>query len=45
MISSKCTVCDSKKSVFIKEQETSGLLSSLGIRTPLNQIPLISPLF
>ena len=29
---SKCAVCDSKKSKFIKEQETSGLLSSLGIK-------------
>ena len=26
---SKCGVCDSKKSKFIKEQEASGLLSSL----------------
>ena len=29
----KCAVCDSKKCKFIKEQEASGLLSSLGIRT------------
>ena len=36
MLLSKCTVCDSKKSKFIKEQEASGLLSSLGIKTPLN---------
>ena len=26
IILSKCTVCDSKKSKFIKEQEASGLL-------------------
>ena len=32
MLLSKCTVCDSKKSKFIKEQEASGLLSSLGIK-------------
>ena len=31
MLLSKCTVCDSKKSNFIKQQEASGLLSSLGI--------------
>ena len=37
--------CDSKKSKFIKEQETTGLLSSLGIKTPLNKIPLLGPLF
>ena len=29
MLLSKCAVCDSKISKFIKEQETSGLLSSL----------------
>ena len=36
--------CDSKNSKFIKHQEASGLLSSLGIRTPLNKIPLLDPL-
>ena len=36
MLLSKCVVCDSKKSKFIKEQEASGLLSSLGIKVPLN---------
>ena len=30
-----------KKSKFIKEQEASGLLNSLGIKTPLNKIPLL----
>ena len=30
---SKYEVCDSKKSKLIKEQEASGLLSSLGIKT------------
>ena len=28
---------------FIKQQETSGLLSSYGIKTPLNKIPLLDP--
>ena len=37
---SKCAVCDSRKSKFIKQQEPSGLLSSLGIKTPLSKIPL-----
>ena len=41
MLLSKCAVCDSKKSKFIKEQEASGLLSSLGIKTPLSKIPLL----
>ena len=44
MLLSKCEVCDSKTSKFIKEQEASGLLSSLGIKTPLNKIPLLAPL-
>ena len=39
--SSKCSVCNSKKSKFLKEQEARGLLSSLGIRTPFSQIPLL----
>ena len=39
-----CAVCDSKKSKFIKQQEASGLLSSLGIKTPLSKIPLLGPL-
>ena len=34
-----CAVCDGKKSKFIKEQEASGLLSSLGIKAPLGKIP------
>ena len=33
MILSKCAVCDSKKSKFIKEQQAKGLLSNLGIKT------------
>ena len=44
MLLSKCAMCDSKKSKFIKEQEASGLLSSLGIKTPLSNIPLLGPL-
>ena len=31
MILSKCAICGSKKSKFIKNQEASGILSSLGI--------------
>ena len=41
MILSKCVICDSKKSKFIKKQEAKGLLSNLGIRTPLSKIPLL----
>ena len=42
MVLSKCAMCHSKKSKFIKEKEVSGL-SSLGI-TPLDNIPLLSRL-
>ena len=38
IILSKCVVCGSKKSKFIKEQQAKGLLSNLGIKTPLNKI-------
>ena len=41
MILSNCTVCGGKKSKFIKEQQVKGLLSNLGIRTPLNKILLL----
>ena len=33
-----------KKSKFIKDQEASGLLSSLGIKTTLSKILLVGPL-
>ena len=38
MILSKCTICGSKKSRFIKNQEAKGLLSNLGIRAPLSKV-------
>ena len=41
MILSKCPICGSKKSIFIKNQEAKGLLSKSGIKTPLNEIPIL----
>ena len=41
MISSKCAICGSKKSKFIKKQEASGLLCKLGIKKPLSKTPLL----
>ena len=41
MFLSKFSLCDSKKLKFIKEQESSRLLSSLGIKAPLSEIPLV----
>ena len=40
MILSKCAICDSKRSKFIKKQEAKGLLSNLSVRTPLSKIPI-----
>ena len=41
LLSSKCAVCSSKKSRFLKEQEAKGLLSSLRITAPLSNILLL----
>ena len=45
IILSTCAICNSKKSKFIKEQEEKGLLSNLGLKTPLNKIPLLGDIF
>ena len=42
MILSKCAICGSKKSRFIKNQEAKGLLSNLSVRTPLSKLPILS---
>ena len=41
MILSKCAICGSKKSRFIKNQEVKGLLGKLAIRTPLSKVPIL----
>ena len=41
---SKCSVCKNKKWRFIKESDAKGLLSNLGIKTPLSKIPLLNVL-
>ena len=41
MILSKCEICGSNKSRFIKNQEAKGLLSNLGFRTPLSKLPIL----
>ena len=40
-ILSKCAIRGSKKSRFIKNQEAKGLLSNLGVRTPLSKVPIL----
>ena len=42
---SKFAKCGFKESRFVKEQESKGLLSNLGIKTPLSKIPLLNVLF
>ena len=41
MILSKFTKCGSKKSKFIKNQEAKGLLSNLGIGSPLSKVTML----
>ena len=38
MVLSKCAICDSKNTRFMKKQEAKGLLSKLGFRTPLSKV-------
>ena len=45
IMQSKYADCGIKMSRFVKEQEVKGLLSSLGIKTPLNKISLLNNLF
>ena len=45
IMQSKCPICRIKKSRFVKEQEAKGLLTNLGIKTPLSKIPLLNVLF
>ena len=41
MILSKCAICGSEKSRFIKNEEAKGLLSNLDLRTPLSKVPIL----
>ena len=41
MILSKCAICGSKKSKFIKNQKAKGLLSNLGTKTALTKVPIL----
>ena len=38
IILSKCAICGSKR--FIINQQAKGLLSNLGIKTPLSKVPI-----
>ena len=40
MVLSKCATYDSKKSRLSENQEAKGLLSNLGVRTPLSKVPI-----
>ena len=45
MLLLKCAVFDSRKSKFIKEQEASRLLSSLGIKKPFSRPSFVLRLY
>ena len=45
IMQSKCNDYGNKKSRFMKEQKAKGLLSNLGIKSPLDKIPLLNLLF
>ena len=38
---SKCVLCGTKKSRFMKKQKAKELLSNFGIKIPLNKVPLL----
>ena len=40
-LSSKCALQSNKKSKFMNEQEAKEILSTLGLKTPFNKIPLL----
>ena len=42
IMQSKCTEWGIKKSRFVEEQEAKGLLSNLGIKTPLSKVVLLN---
>ena len=44
LMQSKCSVCGTKNSRFVKKEYVKGLLSKLGIKTPLSKIPLLNVL-
>ena len=41
LLLSKCAICGSKKSRFIKIQEAKELLNNLGLRKPLSKVPIL----
>ena len=45
MLWSKCAVCGTKKSKFIKKQKAIGLINCLRIKTLFKKIPLVGSLF
>ena len=45
MLLSKYVICYSTKWRSIKKQEASVILCSLGLKTPLNKIPLLGDIF
>ena len=45
IMSSKCTECGFKKSIFVKEKEAKAILNSLDLKTRLIKISLFGDIF
>ena len=45
IIQSNCANCGNKIFRFIKEQQAMGILTNLGIKSPLSEVPLLNILF
>ena len=45
MLSSKCAICGSGKSRFVKEQEVKGFLNNIGLKKPFSKIPILGDVF
>ena len=44
VLKGNCSVCSTKKKKFVPTLEAKGLLSMLGIKTPLAKIPIMGPI-
>ena len=42
LMQSECSDCGNRKLRFVKKQKAKGILSELGIKTPLSKMPLLN---
>ena len=41
ILKGQCSICKTNKTRFVSKKEGNGLLSMLGIKTPLSKIPIL----